>query len=80
MSEYLAMSCDDVEWGGCENHNGGRGRLPLGYVSNRVGESRGTLGGGGMQGVFAARCGLISMVLHPRGFSWTLSRRCRALG
>ena len=49
MSEYLAMSCDDVEWGGCENHNGGRGRLPLGYVSNRVGESRGTLGGGGMQ-------------------------------
>ena len=48
MSEYLAMSCDDVEWGGCENHNGGRGRLPLGYVSNRVGESRGTLGGGGM--------------------------------
>ena len=43
------MSCDDVEWGGCENHNGGRGRLPLGYVSNRVGESRGTLGGGGMQ-------------------------------
>ena len=44
MSEYLAMSCDDVEWGGCENHNGGRGRLPLGYVSNRVG------GGGNLHG------------------------------
>ena len=61
MSEYLAMSCDDVEWGGCENHNGGRGRLPLGYVSNRVGESRGTLGGGGMQvgGYWLGGCGNI---------------------